>query len=168
MKLRSFRLLLLVIIIFTINSCSASAVPTKVVSAAPITVSTKYSYNDSEIEILNLINDYRMSIGLNALVKADQMSYKAKEHNNYMIKNNVLNHAGFEARSKYIMKALGAKSVGENVAYNYSTPQAALDSWLGSPKHKANIEGNFTHFGISIRTDSVTGKKYYTNIFAKI
>ena len=37
---------------------------------------------------------------------------------------------------------------------------------LNSAGHKANIEGDFTHFGISIRTNA-EGKKYYTNIFVK-
>jgi uncharacterized protein YkwD len=36
--------------------------------------------------------------------------------------------------------------VGENIAYNYSTPQAAVSAWLNSPSHKENIVGNFTHF----------------------
>jgi uncharacterized protein YkwD len=39
---------------------------------------------------------------------------------------------------------------------------------LNSASHKENIEGNFTHFGIAIRENATTGKKYYTNIFVKI
>jgi uncharacterized protein YkwD len=39
---------------------------------------------------------------------------------------------------------------------------------VNSPGHKENIVGNFTHFGISIRENPVTGKKYYTNILQKI
>jgi uncharacterized protein YkwD len=65
------------------------------------------------------------------------------------------------------MDILGAKKVGENIAFNYNTPQAVLDAWLNSPIHKQYIEGDFTHFGISIRLNS-EGKKYYTNIFMKI
>jgi hypothetical protein len=42
-----------------------------------------------------------------------------------------------------------------------------INAWLKSPGHKENIVGNFTHFGISIRENTETGKKYYTNIFAK-
>jgi uncharacterized protein YkwD len=30
--------------------------------------------------------------------------------------------------------------------------------WLKSPGHKENIVGNFTHFGISIRENTETGK----------
>jgi uncharacterized protein YkwD len=85
-----------------------------------------------------------------------------------MIANNVVNHNDFVARSENIMSVLGAKTVSENIAFNYSTAQSALNAWLASPGHKENIEGNFTHFGISIRENPATGKKYYTNIFAKI
>jgi uncharacterized protein YkwD len=85
-----------------------------------------------------------------------------------MITNNVVNHDGFVGRSENIIKTQGAKTVGENIAYNYSTPEAAVNAWLNSPGHKENIVGNYTHFGISIRENAITGKKYYTNIFAKI
>jgi uncharacterized protein YkwD len=65
------------------------------------------------------------------------------------------------------MKAVGAKLVGENVAYNFSTSQAVFDAWILSPEHKKNIEGNYTNFGISIR-ENAKGQKYYTNIFVQI
>ncbi|MFM2214454.1 MAG: hypothetical protein RL427_1822, partial [Bacteroidota bacterium] len=29
------------------------------------------------------------------------------------------------------------------------------------------IEGDFTHFGVSVTSDPVTGRKYYTNMFMK-
>jgi uncharacterized protein YkwD len=38
---------------------------------------------------------------------------------------------------------------------------------MNSPTHKANIEGDFTHIGISVTADPVTGRKYYTNMFMK-
>jgi uncharacterized protein YkwD len=77
-----------------------------------------------------------------------------------------VNHNGFVNRSENIIKTLGAKTVGENIAYNYSSPQSAINAWLKSG-HKENIVGNFTHFGISIRENTKTGKKYYTNIYLK-
>jgi uncharacterized protein YkwD len=40
--------------------------------------------------------------------------------------------------------------VSENIAYNYNT-QAVLNAWLASPSHKANIEGDHTHFGIALK-----------------
>ena len=85
-----------------------------------------------------------------------------------MITNNVVSHDDFVARSEDIMKKVGAKTVAENIAYNYATPKAALNAWLNSPGHKENIEGDFTHFGIAVRENTTTGKKYYTNIFIKM
>ncbi len=111
----------------------------------------EYTYTATELQTMVLINNYRVSIGLNPLEKINHMSYKSEEHDNYMIANNVVNHNDFVARSENIMKVLGAKTVSENIAYNYSTPEAALNAWLASPGHKENIEGDFTHFGISIR-----------------
>ncbi|MGL5111317.1 MAG: CAP domain-containing protein [Flavobacterium sp.] len=127
-----------------------------------------YVYNTTEVETMTLINDYRKSIGLNALEKLNFISLKSEGHANYMIANNVVNHNDFVARSSEIIRVLGAKNVSENIAYNYISPTGALDAWLKSSSHKENIVGNFTHFGISIKQDPLTGKKYYVNIFARI
>jgi uncharacterized protein YkwD len=42
-----------------------------------------------------------------------------------MITNNVVNHWFFVDRSENIIKRREQKTVGENIAYNYSTPEAA-------------------------------------------
>ena len=168
MKAKLLRVLLLVAIVFTMNSCSSDSSETATnTSSASTQKAMIYTYNATEIETMALINAHRVSIGLNELKEINYISYKSEEHDNYMITNNVVNHDDFVSRSENIMKVLGAKSVGENIAYNYNSPQAALDAWLKSPDHKANIEGNFTHFGLAIRI-SAEGKKYYTNIFVKI
>ena len=167
MKTNLLRAVMLAAVIFTLNSCSSDASEASVVEAKSQVV-VNYSYSSSELETMKLINDYRVSIGLSSLEKINYISGESEGHNNYMITNNVVNHDGFVNRSENIIKTLGAKTVGENIAYNYSSPQAAVNAWLNSPGHKENIVGNFTHFGISIRENAVTGKKYYTNIFAKI
>jgi len=89
-----------------------------------------YNYSANEIETLDLINNYRKSIGLNALVKINFISVKSEEHVNYMITNNVVNHNDFVSRSNEIIKVLGARNVAENIAYNYQTPSGAFDAWL--------------------------------------
>lgn len=167
MKLKLLRALLLAAVICTLNSCSSDSSEIETDDATVQKVVT-YSYNSIELETMELINAHRVSKGLNPLEKINHMSYKSEEHDNYMIANNVVNHNDFAARSENIMKTLGAKSVSENIAYNYNTPQGVLNAWLASPGHKENIEGNFTHFGIAIKENPATGKKYYTNIFAKI
>jgi len=127
----------------------------------------EYQYSELELEILELINNYRIGVGLNKLTPVNYISYKSQEHTIYMIRNNVVNHNKFVSRSENLISVLTAKRVGENVAYNYSKAQSVLNCWLNSPTHKENIEGDYTHFGISIRKNT-DGKNYFTNIFVKI
>jgi uncharacterized protein YkwD len=169
MKLR-FHVFLLTALVFTMNSCSSDSVDSASKAEANVSsdVVSDYTYNQSELETMKLINKYRVSIGLNELKAINHISHKSEEHDMYMIANNVVNHDDFVARSENIISVLGAQRVAENVAYNYNTPEAVLSAWLESDGHKHNIEGDFTHFGIAIKTDPVSGRKYYTNIFAKI
>lgn len=170
MKAKLLSLLLLGSVIFTMNSCSSDS-SEGAVTANAIAKSkevSNYIYSAEELKAMELINEYRVSVGLNALKTINHISFKSEEHDFYMISNNVVNHDDFVARSQNIIEVLDASKVGENIAYNYNTPEGALKAWLNSESHKKNIEGNFTHFGLAIKKDSVTGKKYYTNIFAKI
>lgn len=153
------------VLIFTLNSCSSDSA--EELSAAERELVTDYQYSDIEYELADQINDYRVNHGLNRLELINHVSFKGQEHNSYMMLHKVVNHDQFEARAHNIMEVVGAVKVNENVAYNFQAPSGALNAWLNSPGHKANIEGNFTHFGISIKTDPETGKKYYTNIFVK-
>jgi uncharacterized protein YkwD len=128
---------------------------------------TEYNYTDDELALADVINDYRVSQGMNPLQIVNHISFKSEEHNEYMIENNVVSHAFFTQRANNIIEVLGAVKVGENLAYNFSTPNAALQAWKNSPGHKANLDGDYTHFGISISINPETGKKYFTNIFMK-
>jgi uncharacterized protein YkwD len=166
MKAKLLRVLLLVAVVYTMNSCSSDSSETPSSSTATMKV-MDYSYDSSELEAMNLINTYRVSVGLNELQQINHISYKSEEHDHYMIRNNVVNHNDFVARSENLISVLGAKRVGENIAYNYNSPQSVVKAWLNSPTHKENLDGDYTHFGISIRTNP-DGKKYYTNIFVKI
>jgi uncharacterized protein YkwD len=167
MNSKLLRLSFFAVILSFMYSCSTDETDAPE-SQSSLSISSNYEYSPLELETMDLINNYRVSIGLNSLEKVNYVSHKSEEHDNYMITNNVVNHDDFVSRSENIMKALGAKNVSENIAYNYNSAKGAFDAWLNSEGHKENIEGNFTHFGISVRENPVTGKKYYTNIFVKI
>jgi uncharacterized protein YkwD len=168
MKVKFIGVLLIFSIVYLMISCTPDTSGTLNGSTASTQKTVVYTYNSNELEVMTLINNYRVSVGLNKLEQINYISHKSEEHDNYMIANNVVNHDGFSIRSQNIIDVLGAKAVGENIAYNFDTSQSVLNAWLNSPAHKENIEGSFTHFGISIRIDPISGKKYYTNIFAKI
>ena len=164
MKAKMFRALLPLAIVFTMVSCSSDSSEG---TSTDNKLVTTYNYNDSELKLITLVNNYRQSIGLNALEIINHISYKSEEHNIYMIDNKVVNHDYFQQRSENLVEVLGAERVGENIAYNYQTAESAMSAWLNSPAHKANIEGDYTHLGISVTVDETTGKKYYTNMFMK-
>ena len=164
MKAKMFRALLPLAIVFTMVSCSSDSSET---NTADKKVVTNYNYNDTELKLVTLINNYRQSVGLNSLEVINHISYKSEEHNIYMIDNKVVNHDYFQQRADNLKQVLGAERVGENIAYNYQTAESAMSAWLNSPSHKANIEGDYTHLGISVTVDAETGRKYYTNMFIK-
>lgn len=169
MRVTIFKLFFLFTAISFLNSCSSDSDNSSedtIAAPAHITASV-YTYTSLENQTLELVNNYRASIGLKILEKSNYLSIQSEEHDTYMITNNVVNHDFFDVRYHNIVNALGAVKVGENIAYNYSSPQAALDAWLKSPTHKECIEGDYSHFGIAIRT-SPEGKIYFTNIFAKL
>ncbi|MDR7212443.1 CAP domain-containing protein [Flavobacterium piscis] len=165
---RIFRISLFITIILLTVSCSSESSDQGEVENPSEELITDYSYNESEIVLMQLINRHRENIGLKALIKVNHISFKSEEHSNYMIANRVVSHDNFSARSENIIKVLNAHKVGENVAYNYKTSEGVLIAWLASGEHKKNIEGDYTHFGIAIKIDAENGRKYYTNIFAKI
>lgn len=164
MKAKMFRALLPLAIVFTMVSCSSDASETP---SADRTEVKQYNYNDVELKLVTLVNNYRVNAGLNPLEVINHISYKSEEHNIYMIDNKVVNHDYFQERSNNLIQVLGAEKVGENIAYNYQTAESAMSAWTHSSGHRANLLGDYTHLGISVTIDAATGKKYYTNMFIK-
>jgi uncharacterized protein YkwD len=127
----------------------------------------KAEYSEIELEILYLVNDYRVSIGLSSLEKLDIVSSVALSHTKYMAEIDQINHDNFSERQEQLTELADAKSVGENVAYGYTTAESVLKGWLNSESHKALIENKyFTHFGISTEQNE-NGRNYFTQMFIK-
>lgn len=117
-----------------------------------------------EAELFDLINNYRLSIGLNTLEFENVTYYYAGLHTDYMIEKETLSHAKFAERAENISKRTGAEFVAENVASKYDSVEEALEAWLNSPGHRQNIEGDYTHSAISIKTNH-NGDLYFTQLF---
>lgn len=125
-----------------------------------------YNHSTFEIEVLDLINQDRVNKGLTALSIINEISYVGSTHDDYMISKNVISHDNFQDRAISLENGLGAVAVGENVASGFNTAAGVLNAWNNSPAHRANLEGNYTHFGLSVKPDP-TGKKYYTLLFIR-
>lgn len=165
MRTKLIRSLLPLALMFTMISCSTE--DTSAPSGTDSEIVNTYDYNEEELRLMNAINEYRESVGLNTLEKINYISYKSQEHNIYMMEQGEISHDFFQQRSADLINHLGAERVGENIAYNYRSPEGALAAWLNSPGHKANIEGDYTNFGVAITADPETGRRYFTNMFIK-
>ena len=117
-------------------------------------------------EILKLVNAHRESIGKQTLEFNDLATQLAKEHTEFMINAKEISHDYFSERADRLFDEEKATNVGENVAVGQRTAKDVMEAWLNSIGHRENIEGNFTHIGISaIKNDA--GRYYYTQLFLK-
>lgn len=120
-----------------------------------------------EQAIIRLTNEHRTSKGLSVLTADQTIGQYAKAHTQYMIAQGEISHDTFSERMSALKAELGwGSGFGENVAYGYSSADAVMTGWLNSQGHRENIEGNFTHIGVSAIQDD-GGTYYYTQIFIK-
>jgi uncharacterized protein YkwD len=119
-----------------------------------------------EDSVLILVNAYRVSLGIPELEMDSLMREEARTHSENMGLGRIpLGHSGFSGRADRIQARLGAGNMGENVESGPSNVDYAVDVWLSSAGHKANIEGAYTLTGIGVVLDSDSLFYYYTQIF---
>lgn len=162
-----FKFPLLALFVLSIVSCSTSSEFEEEVALYENTEevsSTKLTATEFEMEVFNAVNDYRVSIGLNALTFSETALPDAEEHTDYMISKGKISHDNFNKRASKIAKKTNAKQVSENVAKKYDSAQEVLEAWLNSTSHRNTIEGEFTHSTLSAKKDA-TGEYYFTHIF---
>ena len=167
MKTSFLNLLTLFVVSSFLFSCSPEDDGVYFNENSEVINASNVSYSVIEYEILDLVNDHRTSLGLAPLITLNIISGIADGHTNYMIEVGSVNHDNFNLRAQNLITSAGAKTVGENVAYGYSSAQGVVNGWLNSPSHKNIIENpNYTHFGISTETNK-DNRNYFTQIFIK-
>ncbi len=153
--------------VFSLRSCTKDSIsPEKNAELKTANLVDAFAYTQIEVDILTAVNDYRESKGLSTLKRVDEITLQAESHTVYMVEKNAVNHDNFNVRFKNLVDEIGAKSVSENVGFGYSTASAVVRAWIESEGHLANIEGDFTHFGVSVEQDK-NGRNYFTNIFVR-
>ncbi len=156
--------LLALFTVLTFSSCSTDSIDEKA-DAMELSLFSQEA-KTIEVEILELINNHRLSLGLNPLAEMDVIKSVAYSHTDYMVDNDEVSHHNFFTRSNYLKSNAGAEKVSENVAFGYSSAESVVRAWIKSEAHKENLEGDFTNFDISAEKNE-DGRWYYTNIFIK-
>ncbi|MGZ5279559.1 MAG: CAP domain-containing protein [Pseudobdellovibrionaceae bacterium] len=117
-------------------------------------VDTRTEFADRAIveQVCLLVNQQRSLIGAKSLVLDAALSKVAQDFAIDMVQRGYFSHNTPEGLGPSDrMKAGGIiyRTWGENIAYYYKTPAAAMDGWMNSSGHKANIlNGNFGKVGI--------------------
>ena len=119
------------------------------------------SYSSEEIAFVKLLNDYRVSNGLQPLLVSDMISEACDRHNSDMGKYRFFDH--YTQGSDWF--AIGASPwdrmaasgydyntyKGENIAAGYGTAASVFQGWKNSPGHNANMLGaNYKVLGVSL------------------
>tara|TARA_B100000795_G_scaffold112494_1_gene83341 strand:- start:59453 stop:59956 length:504 start_codon:yes stop_codon:yes gene_type:complete len=159
--------LLAIVLLISLASCSTEDIETGITEDYTIDLNLAKETNwELAEDILSLINDHRISLGMN-IIEIDQQhaSAFAVDHTKYMIDLHEINHDNFHYRSE-ALKYQGAEKVGENVAFGYSDAHSVVTAWLNSPGHRRTIEGNYTHSGFGIIPNN-QGTYYFTQLFYK-
>ncbi len=154
---------LIVLVVFT--SCSKDELSTDETLNYQVDLSLVHK-NDLQMskDILELINQHRIGMGLNPLILDQQYaSAYAVDHTDYMIEVSYINHDNFHLRSQ-ALRSRGATRVGENVAYGYETAEGVVTAWLNSSSHKEIIEGNYTHSGFGVFKNQ-NDRYFFTQLF---
>ena len=128
---------------------------------------------ENKIKIFNLVNNVRASFGLNKLSPDGDLDYLAEIHAYDCALNDIEGHessyggqVGERAgQTLYGTRAYQLLEVGENVSWGYPTPEEAVEGWMNSPAHRANIlKEDWLDTGISVQI-SADGKPFYVQVF---
>lgn len=126
--------------------------------------------SSDEQEVFNLINQQRTQNGLSALKIDDEVQNVARIKAGDMVNNNYFSHTSPTYGSPFdMLKSFGVsyKSAGENIAGN-SSNSGAVNAWMNSQGHKANILSNsYNYTGIGVVSSPKYGKMYVQMFIGK-
>ena len=125
--------------------------------------------NADDIEVIRLINAYRIQNGLNALTASPGLTRAAMFHSNWMADRNCFSHqCGFEP--DFGQRLINANyrwqwAAGENIAAGLSNAQRTFQLWVNSPGHNKNmLDPRWRAVGVKRAYNSQAQYRYYWTV----
>lgn len=117
-----------------------------------------------EDKMLSMVNDHRAGRGIQPLKSNDAYRWVARRHTQRMVSRGTIFHnQNLSAEADDAIP--GWRLLGENVGMG-SSVEGVQNAFLGSPRHRANIENpDFNTAGIG-GAASASGRRYFTQNFA--
>ncbi len=126
------------------------------------------TFGDIEQSAYRKVNEYRASKGLAALTFDESIAAQARAHSREMAAGRrPFSHDGFNERVTAVNGLMHVQAAAENVAFNngFADPAAeAVNDWISSADHRANIEGGYNATGIGVGKGA-DGAYYFTQLF---
>lgn len=126
------------------------------------TTSTSTTLTEQEIrameeEVVRLVNEERAKYGLQPLQISETLMQSARAKSEDMATRNYSSHTDPNGYTMY--KEL---NVGENIAYGFNKSYNAINWWLNSEGHRANIlNPNYKYIGVGFAKNSTSEYTYY-------
>ena len=107
------------------------------------------------------LNGFRRANGLKPMQANATLASLAKAHATDMARRQSMDHAGFfEIRSR-------RGAAGENVAYACPDLNCAMQKWIDSPPHRANmLRTDFTRYGLGTAV-AASGQRYWALLLGR-
>ena len=129
--------------------------------------------SDYENAVAALINDYRLSSGLNAIAYEPTLTYIAKLRSADLMDRGYFSHYTPEGttvfnlfRANGINFKIGGENLGQAMPAGIGTPEAFLGAWQNSPTHNANmlrVGYNYIGVGMVDNGDRIVVTTVFTN-----
>ena len=123
----------------------------------------------NEQQLLDLTNQSRANSGLPQLRMDPRLCRAARLHSANMARFNSMSHSlnGKSHQHRTMEAGYPSGMVAENICYSQANPQAAINTWLNSSGHRANmLSYQYSDLGVGIGYSS-NGQPYYTQVFGR-
>ncbi|MDO8530345.1 MAG: CAP domain-containing protein [bacterium] len=108
----------------------------------------------TKIDLVNLLNQNRTELGLNALQESEKLNLAAEMKARDMVANGYFSHnspKGVTPWAWFKQVDYKYKYAGENLAVGFVDSKNAYDAWYNSPSHKANLlNKNYREVGTAV------------------
>lgn len=120
--------------------------------------------SSEEASACSITNSERQKQGLGPLSWDSRLYRAALDHATDMATRGYFSHVtpeGLGPGARLQKYSVSYRSYGENIAYGYNTGLSAMNGWMNSSGHRANILGDYSAVGIAVY------KGYWVQVFIK-
>ena len=106
-----------------------------------------------EQAVFYLVNQTRVSYGLPPFVWNETLAQAARNHSIDMAENNFIGHYGSDGSNvgqRIRREGLTPNRWAENVVIGLQTPEQAMEGWMNSYGHRANILREINYIGVGV------------------